>query len=133
MKTSSAKAKGRRCAQEIKEKLLEHWPKYDPAFGGTPLEDDDIIVTPSGVTGEDIKLSPRARKAYPFSIEAKNQETAKVWEWIKQAKEHSQGTNRIPLVVFKRNHETLKVCLEFDDFLKLLSSNTGHPGLIPQK
>lgn len=111
MNTSSAKAKGQRAAKEVKELLH----KFSP-----DLETDDIIVTPSGVPGEDLRLSPKARKKFPFAIEIKNQETAKIWAWMKQAQSHRQK-DYTPLVIFKRNRETLKVCLELEDFLKLLS------------
>lgn len=114
MNTSSAKAKGRRAAQEVKDILHQFAPD---------LEEDDIIVTPSGVPGEDLRLSPLARKHFPFVIEVKNQETAKIWAWMKQAHSHKQK-DYTPLVVFKRNRESLKVCLELEDFLKLLCSNT---------
>lgn len=121
MRVSSAKAKGRRCAQEIKDLLLEHAKAL-----GYELEEDDILVTPSGVPGEDLKLSPAARKIFPWTIEAKNQETAKIWEWMRQAKTHSDKYT--PMVIFKRNRETLKVCLELQDFLNLMKLSTPSRG-----
>ena len=60
MKTRSAKSKGRRLQNQVKELLLE-------AF--TELEPDDIRTAIMGETGDDIKLSPAARREIPFSFE----------------------------------------------------------------
>ena len=49
MKTSSAKAKGRRLQQKVRDLLLETF---------TELEPDDIRSTSMGVSGEDLQLSP---------------------------------------------------------------------------
>ena len=71
MKTSSAKAKGRRLQQKVRDLLLETF---------TELEPDDIRSTSMGVSGEDLQLSPAARKLIPFAIECKNQEKLNVWD-----------------------------------------------------
>lgn len=107
MRVSSRKAKGRRCATEAKEVILKHL---------RTLEEGDVIVTSSGETGEDLKLSPLARKKFPFQVEAKNVEKINIWQALEQAKEHGPY---IPLVVFKRNREDLKVCLDFDKFMNI--------------
>jgi hypothetical protein len=107
MRTSSAKAKGRRAAQEAKEIILKHL---------RTLEQGDVVVTSSGTTGEDLQLSPSARKIFPFQIEAKNVEKINIWKAIEQAKTH--GPHK-PLVLFKRNHEQLQVALDFDLFMNI--------------
>ncbi len=107
MKTSSAKAKGRRAAKEAKDVILTHLPS---------LEEDDITLTSSGDTGEDLKLSPKARKKFPFQIECKNVEKLNIWDAIEQAKSHGKY---YPLVVFKRNNTDLHVCLDFDRFMNI--------------
>ena len=66
MKTKSAKAKGRRLAQTVQVNLLEACPD---------LSQDDVRVTPSGVQGPDIQLSPAAQKRFPYAIECKNVES----------------------------------------------------------
>jgi hypothetical protein len=113
VKTSSAKAKGRRACAELRDALLA-------AF--TTLHEDDIRVTPSSVPGEDLFLSPLARSLFPFSPEVKNQEALNIWAAIKQAREHSDKSKEkhSPLVAFKRNGEPLRVILELEDFLKFL-------------
>ncbi|NRA68739.1 MAG: hypothetical protein HRU19_29920, partial [Pseudobacteriovorax sp.] len=51
MKTSSAKAKGRRAAAELKALILYYYPS---------LTEDDVRLTPSGLNGPDILLSAEA-------------------------------------------------------------------------
>ena len=65
MKASSSKAKGRRLQDFVRDKLRGLFTK---------LEDDDIKAAIMGESGEDIKLSPAARKIIPYSFECKNQE-----------------------------------------------------------
>lgn len=110
MKTSSAKAKGRRASQQLKDLMITLAPYLEP---------EDIVVTPSGVTGEDLGLSPKARRVYPISIEVKNQEKAKVWEWIEQAAGHNPSFP--PVVFFKRNRSDMYAIIEAKQLLKLLT------------
>ncbi len=53
MKPSSAKAKGRKFQQDIRDMMLDLAPS---------LEKDDIRSTSMGAGGEDLQLSPAARK-----------------------------------------------------------------------
>jgi hypothetical protein len=112
VKTSSCKAKGRRTCAHVRERLL---------FWAPDLKDGDIAVTPSGVTGVDVYLSPAAKCVYPFAIECKNQEALNIWSSLKQAQSHvkseSDGT---PLLVFTRNREDVFVALKLEDFLRLI-------------
>lgn len=110
MKTSSAKAKGRRCAQEVKELLLKSF---------SPLLPDDIKVTPSGVTGEDLWLSPLARVAFPYTIECKNVEALNIWKALEQAESHNPDFPGI--LFFRRNRSKLYVALSAEDFMKLFT------------
>jgi len=114
MKTSSCKAKGRRAAQELKETLLAWAPD---------LKDDDIIVTPSGVPGEDLVFSPKAREIYRFVSEIKNVESLNVHKAYEQAVAHWQKrgckTDEFPILFFKRNRTEMKVVLTLEHFLKL--------------
>jgi len=109
MKTSSAKAKGRHCAREVKDKLLEWAPN---------LEERDFVITSSGETGPDLKLSPRASETYPFVVECKNVEKFNVWKALEQNEKH-EGEG-YPILFFKRNNSKLYACMEIDNFLKLV-------------
>ena len=112
MKPSSAKAKGRKAAVEVQKILLRTFPQLEP---------DDIRVTPSGVQGEDLQLSPRAREVLPFAFELKNREKLNIWDCLKQAKTHIKNENHRPVVVFRRNRTPYHVCIELDTFLELLA------------
>lgn len=112
MRTSSAKAKGRRASQEIKELLLKY---------SNGLQDEDFIVTPSGVTGPDVHLSPAAKKQFPIVIEAKNQESISIWAALEQAKSHQTSWNESPVLFFRRNRSVLYACLPAEDFVRILS------------
>lgn len=116
MKTSSAKAKGRRAAKRVRDLLLQ-FSQYSTRLD-EPLEEDDIKVTPSGVTGEDVQLSPRARKVYPVQFEVKNQERLNIWEALKQAEEHGRN---MPVLAFTRNREKhIYAVVKLEDLLDLL-------------
>ena len=118
MRPQSAKAKGRRAAQEVKRTLLQRF---------VALSDDDLLVTPSSVTGEDLKMSPNARASLPFVIEVKNQERINIWDALAQAKSHgSDRPELIPLVIFRRNHSGLHVALEWEHFLDLTQHHETH-------
>lgn len=120
MKTSSAKAKGRRCAQQAKDMLLK-------ASGR--LEEDDITVTPSGVTGPDLHLSPAALKQYPFAVECKNVEKLNVWEALSQSEDHAMFTNKVPILIFTRNRSDTYVALKFSTFLELYAKRDANPAV----
>ena len=52
-------------------------------------------------------------------IEAKHQETMRLYEWMAQAKRDSSGTGRLPAVFHKKNNAEILVTMEFDDFMNL--------------
>ena len=112
MKTSSAKAKGRRLQQKVRDLLLETF---------TELEPDDIRSTSMGVSGEDLQLSPAARKLIPFAIECKNQEKLNVWDSLKQAEENSGDYD--PVLIFKRNRSKTYAVINIEKFIELINEN----------
>ena len=113
MKTSSAKAKGRRLQQKVRDLLLETF---------TELEPDDIRSTSMGVSGEDLQLSPAARKLIPFAIECKNQEKINVWDSLKQAEENSGDYD--PVLIFKRNRSKTYAVINIEKFIELINENS---------
>lgn len=113
MKPRSAKAKGRVFQQRVRDELLEAAPHLKP---------DDVRSTSMGAPGEDILLSPLARKMYPYSIECKNVEKLNIWKAIDQAREHSEYP---PLVAFKKNGEVPYVALSLKEFLALHRNSGG--------
>ena len=113
MKTRSAKAKGRRLQNKIRDLLLEEFKELEP---------DDIRTAIMGETGEDIKLSPAARKKIPYSFECKNQEKINICESLKQAEENSGDYP--PILIFKRNRSKTYVTLDLEEFLKLINDRS---------
>ena len=114
MKTRSGKAKGRRLQNKVRDVLLEHFSEE--------LEPDDIRTAIMGETGEDIKLSPAARKLIPYSFECKNQEKLNIWSSLEQAEENS-GVYP-PVLIFKRNRSKTYVTIELEEFMKLINDRS---------
>lgn len=52
-------------------------------------------------------------------IEAKHQETMRLYEWMSQAKRDSEGTGRLPAVFHKKNHAEILVTMRLEDFMCL--------------
>jgi hypothetical protein len=108
MLRKSAKAKGRNLQKVVAEIIQKK-------FG---LESRDVVSTPASVVGEDLLLSKKAKKAFPYSVEIKNQERLNIYKAIEQSK--SNAGNRIPLVIFKRNRDEIYVCFELKRFLEMV-------------
>jgi hypothetical protein len=110
MKPRSAKNKGKRLQNKVRDIILEKFDKLEP---------DDVRSITMGDSGEDILLSPAARRLFPFSVECKNQEALNIWSSLEQA-ENNSGKHT-PLVIFKRNRSKTYAVLEFKELLKLLN------------
>ena len=113
MRPSSAKAKGRRLQDEVRKLILSTFPN---------LEEDDVKCAIMGESGEDIHLSPVARKLFPFSVECKNVEKIAMWSSLAQAEANAERGK--PLLVFTRNRSKVYVALAFDDFLSLVGGTS---------
>ena len=114
MKVSSRKAKGRRLQDSV---VLKFRDLFDDIF-----ERDDITPAIMGESGTDVVLSPSAKKIIAFDVECKNNESI-INATMKNALEQTEtntSDGRIPLLVFKKNHEPERVILKLDDFLKLI-------------
>ena len=107
MKTSSAKAKGRKLQQWFTDLLVN-------ALG---LDKDDLESRPMGSQGEDIIMGKQSRNRFPYSIECKNQERVNVWNAYDQASENCKGYE--PLVVIKKNRTKPLVVIDAEHFVKL--------------
>jgi hypothetical protein len=107
MKSRSAKSKGVRLQNATRDAILAKFPNLEP---------DDVRTATMGATGEDILLSPAARRLVPLSIECKNQERLNIWASLEQ----SAGNGHRGAVVFKRNRSKTYIALELDTFLELI-------------
>jgi len=107
MKTSSAKAKGRKLQQWFANLLVE-------TLG---VDEEDIESRPMGSQGEDIIMGKQTRQVFPYSVECKNQEAVNVWKAYEQATENCKGYE--PLVVIKRNRTKPLVLVDAEYFVEL--------------
>ncbi len=110
MKTASSKAKGRLLQQLVRDKILDIYPSLEP---------DDVKSTSMGASGEDIQLSPAARKLFPYSVECKSRETISTYAWYQQAKTNTPKSAE-PLLVIKQNRSKPLVVLDLDYFMELV-------------
>jgi len=107
MKTQSAKAKGRRLQQWIRDKLIEE----------LQVHPEDIESRSMGAGGEDLIMARAAREKFPYSIECKNVEKLNVWDAYSQASENSG--NYEPIVVMKKNGKKPLVVVDAEYFVKM--------------
>ena len=112
MKTQSAKAKGRVLQQWVRDLLVE----------SLNIHPEDIESRSMGAGGEDLIMSRAARKAFPYSIECKNQEKINIWSAYEQASENSGDYT--PLVVLKRNNSKPLVLIDAETFIALHKDET---------
>jgi Holliday junction resolvase len=54
-------------------------------------------------------------------IEAKHQETMRLYDWMSQAKRDAAGTGTIPAVFHKKNNASILVTMEFEDWMRLFT------------
>lgn len=71
-----------------------------------------------GVSGEDLLLSPKARRYLPISIECKSRSAIAVYGYYEQAKTNAKGYE--PVVVVKQNRSKPLVVVDAEYFFKLL-------------
>ena len=107
MKTSSAKQKGRKLQQWMRDLLIEK-------LGVHP---EDIESRSMGSQGEDLIMARAAREKFPLSIECKNQESVNVWKSYQQAAENSGEYE--PIVVIKRNQSKPLVVIDAEYFVAM--------------
>ena len=110
MKTASSKAKGRRLQQDVRDKILDTFPE---------LESDDVKSTSMGAGGEDVLLSPAARKKFPYSVECKSRKSIPMYTWYLQAK-HNAPRDTEAILVVKQNYSKPLVVLDLDHFMELV-------------
>ena len=121
MKIKSAKAKGRNLQNLVRDKLrsifVDKWTRVPR------LEYDDIKSQTMGMGGEDIILSPIAKKLIPYSFECKNTERLNLWGSLKQCEDNCEG--REPVLIIKRNRSEVYAVLKIDAFLDNIKEKHG--------
>ena len=114
MKSRSAKNKGKRLQNNIRDLLLETFNQLAP---------DDVRSAIMGEQGEDIKLSPAARRLIPYSFECKNQEALNIWSSLQQAEENSGDYD--PVLIFKRNRSKTYAVINIEKFIELINESNS--------
>lgn len=107
MKTSSAKAKGRRLQQWVRDQLIEE----------LNVHEEDIESRSMGAGGEDLIMARAAREKFPYSVECKNVEKLNVWDAYDQAKANCKDYE--PIVVMKKNGKKPLVVIDAEYFVRL--------------
>lgn len=115
MKPSSAKQKGRLFQQWVRDKILKANPE---------LEADDVRSTSMGNGGEDVQLSPAARKQFPYQVECKSRASFTVYKDYAQASEHGKHE---PVLFIKMNNKKPLVILDAEVFINLIRKLNALP------
>jgi hypothetical protein len=103
------KSRGRSFQQEVRDAILDRFQELEPG---------DVVSTSMGAGGEDVKLSPAARKLLPIQTECKRIKSAiGIYKWYGQAKAHGPHE---PVVFLRADRQPPLVILSADDFLDLL-------------
>lgn len=107
--TASRKAKGRKLQQFVRDLILSLFPSLEP---------DDVKSTSMGAGGEDVQLSPAARKLVPLSIECKSLAKFAGYKFLDQADSNSKEHQ--PVAVVKANHRKPIVLVDAEYFFQLM-------------
>lgn len=103
MKPRSAQAKGKR----LENKIASLWRRK---IG------DYAIRTPGSGSGQNFKEDIYNRY---FSIESKNQEKVKLWQWWDQARSHPSNM-KPPVLAISGNYRPILVVMDINDWLDLV-------------
>jgi hypothetical protein len=77
-----------------------------------------------GQSGEDIQLSPAARKVIPISIECKARASIAVYKFFEQAQQNTkEGTE--PVVFIRQNRSKPLVVVDAEYFLDLMKGKSN--------
>ncbi len=113
MKVQSAKAKGRRLQQWVRDKLIEC----------LDIHPEDIESRSMGAGGEDLIMARAARQKFPHSIECKNVEKLNIWDAYEQASANCGDYE--PIVVIKKNGKKPLVVIDAEYYIQLFGDKDG--------
>ena len=110
MTPASNKAKGRTFQYEVRKAILEAFPALEP---------DDVRSTAMGSSGEDLQLSPVARRMLGgIQIECKRKANFKtIYGWMAQTKSH--GDHK-PVLFIRADREEALAIMPMTDYINLL-------------
>jgi len=110
MKTQSAKQKGRKLQQYVRDKICEILKPY-----GVVAE--DVKSTAMGQSGIDVQLSPFAKSFLPIAVECKSHKSMAIYGLYAQAEEYK--TQGEPVLVVKANHKKPLAVIDLEYYLQL--------------
>lgn len=73
-----------------------------------------------GAGGEDVQLSPAARRLFPYSVECKNLAKIAVFNYYEQSQTNAGDYE--PLVVIKQNRSRPLAVIDFEHFMELVKN-----------
>ena len=112
VKTQSAKAKGRRFQQWVRDQLIEK----------LEVHPEDVESRSMGAGGEDLIMARAARQKFPHSIECKNVEKLNIWDAYEQASANCGDYE--PVVVMKKNGKKPLVVVDAEYYISLFGGKT---------
>ena len=113
--TSSAKQKGRKHQQWVRDSILALFP--------TTLKSDDIRSTSMGCGGEDVTMSPLARSLFPYSVECKAHKSFAIYKVLEQAASNCPKSAE-PIAIIKADRQKPLVVVDAEHFFGLVKSKT---------
>jgi len=112
LKTASAKAKGRRLQDFVRDWLRQKGVQYG-------LVNDDIKSAIMGTSGVDIVLSPAAKRIFKLDVECKNREVLNVVQVFLEHYEAYKFNDSLKILVHSKNRSPKLVTMLWDDFAQL--------------
>ncbi len=99
----NSKQKGARFERQLASKFREYGyeARRTAQYCGNTGDASDVVGLPG------------------LHIEAKHQETMRLYEWVSQAKRDSAGTGRLPAVFHKKNNAEILVTMTLEDWMNL--------------
>jgi hypothetical protein len=124
IKPRSAKAKGTALQTKVLEAIRDAFPDFT---------EDDLRVAIGGETGEDIRLTGRARaRLKGVSIECKNHKKLALPAWWRQSKANTAKHGaKNPVVLFQHGHDGVLAVITFKFLLDLLSGLQDNAVQVP--
>lgn len=113
MLPASSKAKGRNFQKWVRDLILKTFPSLEP---------DDVKSTSMGAGGEDIQLSPAARRLFPYQIECKSKATSQIHTYYEQAKTHGKHE---PIVFVKMDRKEPLAIVSADHYMDIIKKNAN--------
>lgn len=116
MKPQSAKGKGRRLQQWVRDALIRI----------LNIHPEDIESRSMGAGGEDLILARAARDVFPYSVECKNTERVNVWLAYDQA--CANANDYTALLIIKKNKRQPLAIVDASYFISLHRQHNGRQG-----